>query len=411
MTGQPELCWHRVKPKALPIERTTVEILEDALSGSPMLAAFLDSAAAAGEAVLLMINDAYRSTQTRPVLTVLARLARQRHPPLRFRALVATGTHQVPPPERREFEAATFSGCGLAIEQVLWHDAEDDGLLTRVAHVRIHHRVAKSRFLLPIGSIEPHYFAGVTGTHKTATIGCLARADIERNHAGALSTSADVLRLNGNPVFDGIAEILRALQAEGRNILAVAEVVREHKVLAAAVGHPLETIDALLPVVRQVYAPQLDRPVDVLRLKVPPPLGRSFYQADKALKNNHRAVRDGGGIVLEAPCPEGVGQDAFLSLLRRARDYVAAVKAVTEQGYRLGDHKAVMLRYLTDPAARGVHVALVGSRVSQSDAEVLAMKLFESAEPAIAWLASVVNLPFERGLVIEDAGLVTVTVT
>jgi hypothetical protein len=39
--------------------------------------------------------------------------------------------------------------------------------------------------------------------------------------------------------------------------------------LAAEVGDPLETIAALLPVVRRTYVHDIEQPVDLLWLKVP----------------------------------------------------------------------------------------------------------------------------------------------
>jgi nickel-dependent lactate racemase len=157
-----------------------------------------------------------------------------------------------------------------------------------------------------------------------------------------------------------------------------------------------------------VYVRAIERPADVLRLRVPLPLGRNLYQADKALKNNHHAVRDGGGIVLEADCPEGIGPDAFMNLLRRAGDYATARQIVAQEGYRLGDHKAVKLRHLTDPAQRGVHVALVSPNVTVADVEIAGMSAFAEVTSAIDWLARVLTGPLERGLTVEDAGVVCV---
>lgn len=257
-------------------------------------------------------------------------------------------------------------------------------------------------FLLPIGSLEPHYFAGITGAHKTVTIGVLARRDIERNHRHALDPRSDVLALEGNPVYDGHATWVRALAHGGRRICALNQVVAEGAVIAAAAGDALETLHALAPTVRDVFCHTFPEPFDVLHLQVPDPLGRMLYQADKALKNNHRAVRDGGGIVLEADCREGIGPDAFFGLLRAADSYAAAVRHVDERGYRLGDHKAVKLRDLTDPARRGVRVALVSSEISDADARAAGMTRHASVAAALAWLRATTDI--RRGLRVHDAG-------
>jgi len=315
------------------------------------------------------------------------------------------------------------------------------------AAARINRRVVEHDWILAIGSVEPHYFAGATGAHKTLTIGCLARADIERNHAGALHPASDLLALDGNPVFDGIALLADGLlhggptrprrnsaedpadaglnraapldpgpnsappadaglnqtsPAGAKHFLALNQVAAGERVLAAAAGGWRETLEALLPVVRTVYTHQVARPADVLHLRVPLPLGRDLYQADKALKNCHQAVRDGGLIILEADCPHGVGPDAFLSLLRRAPDYAAACEIVRREGYRLSDHKAVKLRHLMDPKQRGVRVVVVSANLRAADVAGTGLELrarLENVEAQLQHLASAT-----RGIAVEDAG-------
>jgi nickel-dependent lactate racemase len=408
---QNRLSWETIAP-LLPSgrRRPPVELLGEAWRTCPALEPFLGAAAAAGEPILLLVNDSHRSTQTRAALLALAGFLSGRFQTLRFRAVVATGVHRFSAAERRAFELATLAGTGLKVEDVVWHDADAADSLADLAGQRLNRRLAESRFLLPIGSVEPHYFAGVSGAHKTVTIGCLDRTGIERNHAGALQPAAEILCLSGNPVFDGIAAMLQGLHQAGKRICAINQVVRGGEIVAAVAGDPLETLDTLLPLVRRLYLRTVERPADLLHVRVPPPLGRNLYQADKALKNNHRAVRDGGGILLEADCSEGIGPDAFLSLLRRAGDYATACRIVAQEGYHLGDHKAVKLRQLTDPAQRGVRVALVSRNIAVEDAEAAGMSVFTHVESASQWLAAEIPDTLERGLVVEDAGFVSVAV-
>jgi len=407
MADPANIIWETIGPAPWEEARGEVEILSEALRNSGACGSFLDRAARSRKPVLLIVNDGHRSTRTRAALLAIKTVATgMSHRPC-FRALVATGTHTFTDDERREFEAATFLDCGLNIEDVAWHDALNKGSLTEVAGAEMHSWLASSEFLLAIGSVEPHYFAGVTGAHKTTTVGCMSRNEIERNHAHAISPDSDIMRLDGNPVFDGIAAIVRRLESAGKTIFAINEVVRHDSVIAAAAGDALDTAYALLPTVRNVYVRDVQRPVDILHLRVPLPLGRNLYQADKALKNNHLAVRDGGGILLEAACPDGVGPDAFLNLLRRAGDYASAVRCVRAEGYRLADHKAIKLRHLTDPSCRGVHVALVSPYISREDARTAGLTLFADASPALEWLGRTIFGQLAHGLIVEDAGCVS----
>ncbi len=408
MGGLTDIRWQTVGPASITTDRAESSILHDALAANAEFEQFLREAMKAQEPILLVVNDGHRATKTRDALVALAkRVGREPKAP-RFGALVATGTHRFETEERNRFERETFAGCGLHIADTAWHDASDPDNLRDIGGVYMHRRLTQSRFLLPIGSVEPHYFAGLTGPHKTVTIGCMAYADIERNHAGALDAASSILRLNGNPVFDNIARVLDTLRSHGKDICAIAQVIRGNVLCAAEVGDPLDALDRLLPTVRQIYVRQVPDPVDLLHLKVPPPLDRNLYQADKAVKNNHQAVRDGGGILLEADCTDGIGPDAFMNLLRRADTYAAATRIVANEGYRLGDHKAVMLRRLTDPAQRGVCVALVSNNVTDQEAKTAGMKAFRDARSAVEWLTTVVDPPPKRGLIVEDAGVVTV---
>ena len=128
-----------------------------------------------------------------------------------------------------------------------------------------------------------------------------------------------------------------------------------------------------------------------------PPLDRSLYQAEKALKNSEHAVRDGGAMVLVAACPDGVGPRRFVDLLAAAPDEASARAHIEERGYRLGDHKAVRWRSLQ---ARGVRIGLVAPAFPEADAQAAGLRVFREAAQARAWAreqfgnaARVVNVP------------------
>ncbi len=396
--------WDRIAPRRPASSPPACEVMRAALQAARRsLDGLLRDAIAARQPVLLLVNDSHRATRSADALAAIAEMAPRE---ARFRALVAAGTHRFSLAERQAFERDLFGATALPVEAIAWHDAEDASSLRECGGARMHAWLADSRMLLPIGSVEPHYFAGVTGAHKTCTIGVLARGDIERNHAGALDPRSDVFALRGNPVFDGIAMTVDALRAAGKQIVAVNQLVAGEALLASAAGDVFGSLDALMPAARGVFLHALDAPADLLHLRVPSPLGRSLYQADKALKNNHRAVRDGGAILLEAACEEGVGPDAFFGLLREAPDFASAVECVRRRGYRLGDHKAVKLRHLTDPACRGVRVALVSRGVQAAEAESAGLRAFADVDRALSWLSEVCA-PVRRAVLVEDAGNVS----
>jgi nickel-dependent lactate racemase len=256
--------------------------------------------------------------------------------------------------------------------------------------------------------MEPHYFAGVTGAHKTLSVGVMSRSAIEANHAGAMQAGASGLKLEGNPVHEGIAEALGGIERSGAALFAVNQVLVDGELVAWTAGHPLSALEDGLEVVRKAFGFRIEVPVDLVVARMAPPLDRDLYQADKGIKNTEAAVRDGGVIVLEAGCEHGVGIDHFVGLLRAASTHARALEVIAERGYRLGDHKAVRLRALTD--GRGVRVGLVAPGVDPSLESVLGMRVFADRNAAATWAAGLLPRQGARGLLVDDAGNKTLEV-
>ncbi len=177
------------------------------------------------------------------------------------------------------------------------------------------------------------------------------------------------------------------------------------KVAAVASGPPLLALERALPAARQCYSKCLDGPVDLIVARVGAPLDRDLYQSDKGIKNTEAGLCDGGVLILESRCSQGVGIDHFVGLLRAAPTHAAALAAVAERGYRLGDHKAVRLRALSD--GRGVRIALVSEGVDAALGPVLGMQVFSERSSAAAWARRELAGRKARGLIVEDAGNLT----
>ena len=346
----------------------------------------------------VLVNDPQRHTGTAAVLEEIARHV----DPAGIRVLVACGSHTFGRDARAAFERDLGRSMGgRSLETVAWHDCRSRQLACLGDAWMCHRWLLETRPLLAVGSVEPHYFAGFTGAHKTATIGVAAYRDIERNHAHALGDDCRPCLLAGNPVYEGVANMLWTLMA--RRPLAVVNLVQAGAdVIAAYGGEPFATLTAAAATAEQAFARRADGPADALIADVSGPLGRSFYQADKGIKNSEHAVRDGGCIVLRAPCDDGIGQAAFVDLLTEAPTHRQAADIVASRGYRLGDHKAVRLRHLTDPASRNVKVFLVSPGISQAEANVLG--LTKAPDTLSALRQAGVDPHRQRVYEIEDAG-------
>jgi len=384
----------------LDVRAATIDALESA-----GLVEFARGAAAEGRSLTLLVNDPHRFTDTasflEAVLAVLdTRLVAERTPPLRM--LVATGSHVAGEAEKKAHEAAMLGTYASRMAEVAWHDARDETGLRVVGNTSLHVWMSEGGFYLACGSMEPHYFAGITGAHKTLTVGVMSLESLRANHEHALSPAARPLKLDGNPVHVGIVDALADLEDSGARLLAVNQVLVDGRVVALTAGHPLEALVEGLTVVRSCFAAGIENEADLVVAEVGPPLDRDFYQADKGIKNTEFAVRAGGVLLLEAECRGGVGIDHFVELLRSASTAEEARSVVEARGYRLGDHKAVRLRCLTDE--RGVHIGLVSRGVPAELASVLGVTIFPDRESAVEWARSTLGADGSRAVIVHDAG-------
>jgi len=400
--------WGEVGPGAGPPRCAGEDPIAHAIAYAAEIRPIIARAHAGGPPPLVLVNDPDRATATAPALEAIDRLRREvpgQRADLAWPVLVATGTHVwADPGVRARHESESLRG---RLRPAVWHDAR--GPSVAIGGFRFDPLVGEADSLIAIGSCEPHYFAGITGPHKTIAIGALGRDDIEANHRYALSSEADGLRLAGNPVHDGIAAILGALRAEGRRMIGIAEVMRGGEVVACAAGDVEGVVLQVKPAVESIYLARVPQPVDIVLARVRGPLGRTFYQADKAIKNVEASVRRGGAIIVSADLDGGVGPDRFVRLLAETRDLADALARV-EKSYVLGDHKAVRLRRLMDPRARDVSVMIASPNLDPRTLDRTGIDVVRSEEEAMARAEAIFagRGADPQGLVVEDAGNVTV---
>ena len=362
----------------------------------------------AGGPITVVVNDTHRMTDTRPFLAALLAAVDAAFPPSArpaIRLLVAAGSHKSDRLERIGHEERMAAPFLKRFTEIAWHDSDDAASLCSVGGFQFHRWMGEGGTYVACGSTEPHYFAGITGAHKTVTIGVMSRADIQKNHSHAMSKTATGMKLDGNPIHAGVVSALEALEKKGARFFALDQVIVEGRVVGATAGHPLAALADAVPLVRRCFTYPVDAPLDLIVARVGPPLDRDLYQADKGIKNTEAAVRDGGVLILDAECMKGIGIDHFVTLLRTAPSYVEAMMIVQQRGYRLGDHKAVKLRALTDN--RKVRIGLVSSHIEPALGPVVGMTVFRDRADAAHWARGQLASAKARCLVVEDAGNLT----
>jgi len=287
--------------------------------------------------ILLLVNDATRPTPTGAIMEILYPLLRDKS----FKILIATGSHRAPTEEEYDFIFGKLKGELRGRVQV--HDARKSPCysLGRTRHgndLMLNTLVREADAIIPVGSIEPHYFAGYTGGRKCFMPGVASYDCITANHKLAISRAAQAMVLEGNPVAEELDDAERML--EKLNIFSIMTVLDgEHRVYAAAAGDLKESFYSLLPRADEVFVVPIRRQADIVVTVALEPNDIDLYQSQKALDNGKTALKDGGIIILVSACRSGVGSQAFLDLLSSEPTCKAVIDKLDRE-YKLGYHKA-----------------------------------------------------------------------
>jgi len=300
---------------------------------SPSLEEFLEGK----KNILVVVNDATRPTPTASILRIIYPMLEGRN----FKIVIATGSHRAPNAEEYDF---IFKELYPKLkDRVHVHDAKKSECVSigRTRHgtdMLLNKLLTEADAIIPIGSVEPHYFAGYTGGRKSFLPGIAAYETITANHKLAISQDAQALRLEGNPVaeeFDDAEKLLLRL-----NIFAIMTVLDSgHKTYAAAAGGLKESFLALIKKADEVFVVKVKNKADIVVTVAAEPTDIDLYQSQKALDNGKYALKEGGIIILVSACRSGVGSQAFIDLLGSASSCKGVI-AKLDQEYKLGYHKA-----------------------------------------------------------------------
>lgn len=280
--------------------------------------------------VTLVVNDAARAPLTPALAPVEEELAG------RVRTLVAVGTHRSISGE----ELAWLAGGRLAAGA--WRCAGDDGYLSlgrtgRGTRVEVDPWVVESALVVAVNSAEPHYFAGFTGGRKSLLPGCCSRTTAEDNHFLALRRGAAPGRLAGNPVHSDMTEALR-MMAGRTEIVGVNGVIFHDRLEMLAAPDMESGFAAAVEHCRRHLPPSGVRRPACAVLRPGGALEVSLYQSMKALYNWQSVMADGAEVLLDSPCPEGLGAEHMERTFAMA--FGGRYDVCSREEYSLGLHAA-----------------------------------------------------------------------
>ncbi len=306
-------------------------------------------------AVSVLISDITRGGGAgRMLLPLLAYLEANGAGPERVTVVAALGMHR----GFRGGELEAHVGAEvLARWRVLAHDARDAGSLVEVGttpagtRCLFNRTVAGSAFVIALGAVSFHYFAGFGGARKLILPGVAGERTILANHrlslgkdAGAgLSAGCRAGALDGNPVHE---DMLAGARLLGPRTFAVNTVGGPGgRVLFVNAGELDASHRAACDFVSAHFRFPVDRLYRVVIVSAGGyPSDVDLLQSHKALRHASGALEEGGLLLAAAACSEGVGSDSYRAAFDGGRD---AVPDAVRRGYTLNAQTALSTCELT----------------------------------------------------------------
>jgi nickel-dependent lactate racemase len=238
--------------------------------------------------------------------------------------VVATGIHRSPTSTEMHAilgeDAMTLLG-----ERIFVHDARDEAGLVAVGTtaqgqcVSLNRRYVEADRRILLGTVTYHYHAGFGGGRKSIVPGLADYATIAYTHSRSLDPDADRMHpdvvpgtLKGNPVAEALSACAELCPPD---IIVNTVLLSSGGLVGVVAGDMQAAHGAACQLARRVYRVDIASPADIVVASAG--TAPNWIQSHKALFNAHRAVAPGGWIVLDAPCPEGLGNERFRHWLTR----------------------------------------------------------------------------------------------
>ncbi len=263
--------------------------------------------------VVVVVNDETRPTPYHaffpPLLEAFA-AAGIRDEQVTF--LIATGLHA---PHSPALNDKTYGTEMTRRFRFVSHVATEEdnlcnmGMLSTGLELRLNRLAVEADFLITLGVVMPHYFAGFSGGRKSILPGIADKASIEKNHARMVSIMDNLPELRANPIN---LEMIEAARKIGVDFICNAVLAADQSIVRICAGDLEEAWYAAAEAAAPVYEVPFDGLADVCIISASGyPRDVNAYQAQKALNHADRVTRKGGTIVLVAECSKGLGEETF----------------------------------------------------------------------------------------------------
>ncbi len=289
--------------------------------------------------IVIIVSDITRPGPFDKVLVPLLHRIEHLDKDFKIEIIIANGTHR----EMTEKEMRYHYGDYVVDNYPLFnHDCRAEDLvklgnLKSGTELRINKKVAEADFLMTIGIIKPHYFAGYSGGRKSILPGVCGYETIRANHSNIIHKYAQLAKLNGNKISLEMQEAADRVEVDfGINMI----LNRDKEIVHCLAGDLTQVFQHGSNLYEEQFSIKFKEKADVVFASVGGyPKDLNFYQSQKTLNNIVGLLKENGTIVLVTASEEGLGQPELERVLKAAKNIDDLFK-VKQSNIQIGGHRA-----------------------------------------------------------------------
>lgn len=307
--------------------------------GTPPLLEMLQ--AAKPSRIVIVVNDITRPTPYATLMPPLFEIIAEAGIPDSAVTLVtATGIHDPHTPEQNR---KVYGEDICRRFRVISHDATDAANLVYKGRFDsgydfwLNRIVDESDFLITIGVVMPHYFAGFSGGRKSILPGVVGKETVQKNHARMVELMDDLPPIRQNPVS---LEMIQAARMAGVDFILNVVADDAGRIVKVVAGDLEKAWYQAVDASEAMYLTPIPRKARIaVACASGYPRDINLYQAQKALDHSDKATEEGGTVIIAAECRDGYGEKVFESFMNAGYTPEGIMEEVKAH-FVMGGHKA-----------------------------------------------------------------------
>ena len=284
--------------------------------------------------VTIIASDHTRPVPSRLLMPQLLHQIRTGNPDADITILIATGCHRE---TSRDELIAKFGEEIVAQEKIVVHDCDDVenmvflGTLPSGGECWVNRLACDADLLVSEGFIEPHFFAGYSGSRKAVLPGVAGRSTVLANHCAEFidHPASRAGSLKENPIH---RDMVWAARKAGLAFILNVVLNGEKETIHAVAGDMEAAHEAGCSFLEGLCGVNAAMADIVITTNGGYPLDQNIYQAVKGMTAAEATVKTGGVIIMMAKSNDGHGGEAFCRELMASDDMDALMADILRRG-------------------------------------------------------------------------------